>query len=75
METSKTGKCITFGQHANTLPLVETCSAIQWEQKKPQPKGLVLTPEEKKRLADFFAVLIEIDRRENVTKTYDKPIK
>jgi len=34
-----------------------------------------LTPEEKKRLADFFAVLIEIDRRENVTKTYDKPIK
>ena len=45
------------------------------EKLKPQTKGLVLTPEEKKRLTDFFAVLIEIDRRENVTKTYDKPNK
>lgn len=47
----------------------------QLEQNKPQTKGLALTPEEKKRLVDFFAVLIEIDRRVNVTKTYDKPIK
>lgn len=45
------------------------------KQEKPKQNGLVLTPEEKKRLADFFAVLIEIDRRENVTKFYDKPIK
>lgn len=54
---------------------MENGKVIQLEDKKPQPKGLVLTPEEKKRLVDFFAVLIEIDRRENVTKTYDKPIK
>lgn len=54
---------------------MENGKVIQLVENKPQPKGLVLTPEEKKRLADFFAVLIEIDRRENVTKTYDKPIK
>ena len=54
---------------------MENGKVIQLEKAKPQSKGLVLTPEEKKRLADFFAVLIEIDRRENVTKTYDKPIK
>lgn len=41
---------------------------------KPK-KGLVLTPEEEKRLTDFFAVLVEIDHRENITKTYDKSIK
>jgi len=54
---------------------MENSEVIQLENKKPQSKGLVLTPEEKKRLVDFFAVLIEVDRRENVTKTYDKPIK
>ena len=54
---------------------MENGKVIQFEKTKPQPKGLVLSPEEKKRLVDFFAVLIEIDRRENVTKTYDKPIK
>jgi hypothetical protein len=48
---------------------------ISNKPEKPKQSGLVLTPEEKKQLADFFAVLIEIDRRENVTKTYDKPIK
>jgi len=42
---------------------------------KPKQNGLIFTPEEKKRLADFFALLIEIDRRENVTKFYDKPTK
>jgi hypothetical protein len=31
--------------------------------------------EELKRLTDFFSILIEIDRRENVMKTYDKPNK
>jgi len=54
---------------------MENGKVIQLEKTKLQTRGLVLTPEEKKRLADFFAVLIEIDRRENVTKTYDKPIK
>ena len=54
---------------------MENGKVIQLVETKPQPKGLILTPEEKKRLVDFFAVLIEIDRRENVTKTYDKPIK
>jgi len=54
---------------------MENGKVFQPEERKPQPKGLVLTPEEKKRLVDFFAVLIEIDRRKNVTKFYDKPIK
>jgi len=45
------------------------------ENIKPQTKGFVLTPEEKKRLTDFFALLIEIDRRENVTKLYGKQTK
>jgi len=52
---------------------MENGKVIQPEKIKPQSKGLVLTAEEKKRLVDFFAVLIEIDRRENVTKTYGKP--
>jgi hypothetical protein len=42
---------------------------------KPKSSGLVFTPDERKRLTDLFALLIEIDRRENVTKFYDKPIK
>jgi len=54
---------------------MKTGKAIQFEETKSEPQGLILTPEEKKRLVDFFAVLIEIDRRENVTKFYDKPIK
>jgi hypothetical protein len=54
---------------------MENGKVSQLEKTKPQTKGLVLTPEEKKRLTDFFALLIEIDRRENVTKFYDKPIK
>jgi len=54
---------------------MENGKVIQLEKTEPQSKGLVLTPEEKKRLVDFFAVLIEIDRRENVTRTYDKPTK
>ena len=75
METGKEQKYITFPKSNNTLPLVDTASVIQTEERKHQSKGLVLTPEEKKRLVDFFALLIEIDQRENVTKTYDKPIK
>jgi hypothetical protein len=54
---------------------MENGKVIQSDNNKSQPKGLVLTPEEKKRLVDFFAVLIEIDRRENITKTHDKTIK
>jgi hypothetical protein len=54
---------------------MENGKVNQLEKPKPQTKGLVLTPEEKKRLTDFFALLIEIDRRENVTKIYDKPTK
>ena len=53
---------------------MENGKVIQLEETKPQPRGLVLTPEEKKRLVDFFAVLMDIDRRVNVTKTYDKPL-
>jgi len=48
---------------------------ISKKTERPKPSGLVFTPKEKKRLTDFFALLIEIDRRENVTKFYDKPIK
>ena len=47
------------------------------KQEKPQPKGLVLTPEEKKRLVDFFAVLIEIDqknKRKEVIKNEQKSV-
>lgn len=29
-----------------------------------------MAPDEKKRLVDFFSLLLEIDQRENVTKTY-----
>jgi hypothetical protein len=54
---------------------MENGKVSQLERLKPQNKGLVLTPEEKKRLTDFFVLLIEIDRRKNVTKTYDKPTK
>jgi len=33
-------------------------------------KDFTMTPDEKKRLVDFFSLLLEIDQRENVTKTY-----
>ena len=55
---------------------METSKIIELKkQEKPLPKEYVLMPEEKKRLVDFFAVLIEIDRRENVTKRYEKQSK
>lgn len=75
METGNDQKCISSDQSANRLKLVETSSVIATEQNKSQSKGLVFTPDEKKRLTDFFALLIEIDCRENVTKFYDKPTK
>ena len=46
---------------------MENGKVIQLEEPKPQQRGLVLTPEEKKRLVDFFAVLIEIDQRNKKT--------
>lgn len=52
---------------------MENDKAIQPEPASPQTSGLILTAEEKKRLADFFSILIDIDRRTNITKTYDKP--
>lgn len=75
METGNDQKCISSEQSVNTLKLMDISDANAIEQNKPQPKGLVFTPDEKKRLTDFFALLIEIDRRENVTKFYDKPTK
>ena len=54
---------------------MENDKVNQLEQIKSQKEGEILTPEEKKRLTDFFALLIEIDRRENVTKYYDKQNK
>lgn len=55
---------------------MENGKVNQFEKTKHRTKELVLTPEEKKRLTDFFAFLIiEIDRRVNVTKFYNKPIK
>jgi len=41
-------------------------------QKQSQSNKSILTAEEKKRFIDFFSILIEIDRRENITKAYDK---
>lgn len=42
-------------------------------KKQPQSTGLVLTDEEKKRLTDYFSILIEIDRKKNITKYYGQP--
>lgn len=52
---------------------MEKSEVFSDRQKQPQTKGLVLTAEEKKRLVGFFSILIEIDRRTNITGTYDKP--
>ena len=45
---------------------------IQIKNTKPQARGLTLIPEEKKQLIDFFSLLIEIDRRTNITGVYEK---
>ena len=55
---------------------METSRVIQVAQDQPPQTGMVFSAEEKKQLADFFSVLIQIDRRVNITKTYeDKPNK
>jgi hypothetical protein len=46
---------------------------IQPNPANPQSRGLVLATDKKKRLVDFFSILIEIDRRKNITGVYDKP--
>jgi len=52
---------------------MEKNKVIPDTQNQPSPKRLVLTTKEKKKLVDFFSILIEIDRRENITGTYAKP--
>lgn len=42
---------------------MENSKAIQPEQVNSQPKSLILTTDEKKRLVDFFTILIDIDQR------------
>lgn len=48
---------------------------IQQNQTQPNKKELVLPTDELKKLTDFFSILIQIDKRVNVTKTYEKPNK
>lgn len=47
----------------------------QVEKNKPQIKELLLTPKEKEVCVRFLDLLIQIDRRENVTKRHDKTNK
>ena len=55
---------------------MEKGKVIQLPQDQPQQAGLILSVEEKKRISDFFGVLIQIDRRVNMTKSYgNKPNK
>ncbi|GEM_PF-1734615 len=46
----------------------------QQEQTQPAQR-LTLPADELKRLTDFFSILIQINQRVNVTKTYAKQIK
>jgi hypothetical protein len=57
---------------------MENSKVIQPEpDKQPNPlqQGSGLPANELKKLTDFFSLLIQIDRRVNVTKTYAKPNK
>jgi len=55
---------------------MENSKAIQPDkQQQPLTQGTVLPANELKKLTDFFSLLIQIDRRVNVTKTYAKPNK
>lgn len=56
---------------------METSEVIKSEKTDTQPfaKGRILPADELKRLTDLFSLLIQIDRRENVTKKYAKQIK
>ena len=48
---------------------------IEQNQIQPEKEGLVLPADELKKLTDFFFILIQIDKRANITKTYGKPNK
>lgn len=51
---------------------MNTSKDISTENKEHlEEENMILTAEEKKRLTDFFTVLMEIDRRTNITKTYE----
>jgi len=52
-------------------------SKVDKTENKPQTlkQGAVMPANELKRLTDFFSLLIQIDRRVNVTKTYAKANK
>lgn len=54
---------------------METGKVIQPTMEQPQYTRAVFCVAEIKQLADFFSVLMEIDRRTNITKTYAKPTK
>jgi len=55
---------------------MEICKVTNPTQGQSQQTNFILTIEEKKKLADFFSVLIQIDQRVNITKTYgNKPNK
>jgi len=47
---------------------METSKVIQETEKSPKQKALGLSAEEKKRLVDFFSLLIEIDLRNKKKK-------
>lgn len=49
---------------------MEKGKVIKPTNSQAQSNELDLTVAETKHLADFFAVLIQIDRRLNITKTY-----
>lgn len=49
---------------------METGKVVKQVQAQTQQVELVLSAEEKKQLADFFAVLIQVDRRVNITGAY-----
>ncbi len=53
---------------------MENGKVMQSTQRQQPQARLVLSVEEKKQLADFFAVLIQIDRRVNITGTYGKKL-
>ena len=51
---------------------MEQGKAIKSKLGQPQVENYVFNTEEKKQLSDFFSVLIQIDRRVNITKSYGK---
>ncbi len=54
---------------------MEIGKVIQLTMEQPKHAGSVFCVEEIRQLAEFFSVLMEIDRRTNITKTYGKSTK